>query len=71
MHEMSLVQGLFQQLYRIARENNANKVLRLTMSVGPLSGVAIESFQFGFDILTKEDDLVHFTKDEVTSILCL
>ncbi len=65
MHEMSLVQGLFQQLHSIARENNANKVLRLTMSVGPLSGVVIESFQFGFDILSKEDDLVRDAKLEI------
>ncbi len=58
MHEMSLVQGLFQQLHTIARENKASKVIRLTMSIGPLSGVVIDSFQFGFDILSKEDDLV-------------
>ena len=58
MHEMSLVQGLLQQLQTIARENNATKVLRLTMSVGPLAGVVIESFTFGFDILSQEDDLV-------------
>jgi len=58
MHEMSLVQGLFQQLHAIARENNTHKVVRLTMSIGPLSGVVIDSFQFGFDILSKEDDLV-------------
>ena len=65
MHEMSLVQGLFQQLYSIARENNAAKVLRLTMSIGPLSGVVVDSFQFGFDILSKEDDLVRDAKLEI------
>jgi len=65
MHEMSLVQGLFQQLYTIARENNANKVIRLTMSIGPLSGVVIDSFQFGFDILSREDDLVRDARLEI------
>ena len=58
MHEMSLVQGLFQQLHVIAKEHNGTKVTRLTMSIGPLSGVVIDSFTFGFDILSKEDDLV-------------
>ena len=65
MHEMSLVQGLLQQLQTIARENNATKVLRLTMSVGPLAGVVIESFTFGFDILSQEDDLVRGAKLEI------
>jgi hydrogenase nickel insertion protein HypA len=58
MHEISLVQGLIQQLHTIARENNTTRILKITMGVGPLSGVVIESFQFGFDILSKEDDLV-------------
>ena len=65
MHEMSLVQGLLQQLHSIARENNATKVLRLTMSIGPLSGVVIDSFQFGFDILSKEDDLFRDARLEI------
>jgi len=65
MHEMSLVQGLFQQLHAIARENKAGKVLRLTLSIGPLSGVVIDSFQFGFDILSKEDDLVRDARLEI------
>ena len=65
MHEMSLVQGLIQQLHTVARENNGSKVLRLTMSVGPLSGVVMESFTFGFDILSREDDLVSGAKLEI------
>lgn len=65
MHEMSLVQGLFQQLHSIARENKTTKVLRLTMSVGPMSGVVIDSFTFGFDILSREDDLVRDAKLEI------
>lgn len=58
MHEMSLVQGLLNQLHTIALENNASRVLRLTMSVGPLSGVVVDSFTFGFDVLSREDELV-------------
>ncbi len=65
MHEMSLVQGLFQQLSSIAREHRATRIIRLKMSVGPLSGVVIDSFQFGFDILSKEDELVRDAKLEI------
>ena len=65
MHEMSLVQGLFQQLHEIAEEHNGTSVTRLTMSIGPLSGVVIDSFRFGFDILSKEDELVRNAKLEI------
>lgn len=57
MHEMSLVQGLFQQLHDLARENNASKVMKITMEIGPLSGVVVDSFQFGYDILSAEDEM--------------
>lgn len=57
MHEMSLVQGLFDQLKELARQNNVNKVLRVTMEIGPLSGVVIDSFQFGFDALSEDDPM--------------
>jgi hydrogenase nickel incorporation protein HypA/HybF len=58
MHEISLVQGLLQQLSELARTNQAGKIIKITMEVGPLSGVVADSFRFGFDILSAEDDLV-------------
>lgn len=57
MHEMSLVQTLFLQLEELARENNCQKILTVTVEIGPLSGVVIDSFQFGFDVLAAERDL--------------
>ena len=60
MHEMSLVQGLLQQLHEIANQHQTTRVLKVTMVIGPLSGVVVDSFRFGFDILTKQDAL---TKD--------
>ncbi len=60
MHEMSLVSGMLQQLKELAAANNASKILKITLDIGPLSGVVIDSFQFGYDILSKEDEL---TKD--------
>jgi hydrogenase nickel incorporation protein HypA/HybF len=58
MHEISLVQGLIAQLRSLAAENSASKILSVTMEIGPLSGVVVDSFRFGFDILTAEDELV-------------
>lgn len=58
MHEISLVQGLFSQLQELAAKNSASRIKSVTMEIGPLSGVVIDSFQFGFDILSADDDLV-------------
>ncbi len=63
MHEISLVQGLFAQLHELATANNATKINKVTMEIGPLSGVVVDSFQFGFDILSSDDKLL--TKAEL------
>lgn len=57
MHEMSLVQGLLGQLQSLAIEHKKSKVINVSMEIGPFSGVVIDSFQFGFDILAKEEPL--------------
>ena len=57
MHEMSLVQGLLGQLHELAREHDKKKVISVSMEIGPFAGVVIDSFQFGFDILAKDDPL--------------
>lgn len=58
MHEISLVQGLLHQLGELARANKAGKIIKVTMEIGPTSGVVADSFRFGFDILSADDDLV-------------
>ncbi len=62
MHEISLVQGLFEQLKELAATNNATKIISVTMEIGPLCGVVVDSFQFGFDILSADDELVRGAK---------
>ncbi len=58
MHEISLVQSLFEQLKELAAANNATRVISVTMEIGPHCGVVVDSFQFGFDILSADDELV-------------
>ncbi len=62
MHEMSLVQGLLQQLGDLAVEHNMTKVLKITMEIGPLSGIVVDSFTFGFEALAPHDPLVKDAK---------
>jgi hydrogenase nickel insertion protein HypA len=58
MHEMSLVQGLFEQLKGLAAENNSTKITKVTMEIGPLCGVVVDSFQFGFEILSSQEPML-------------
>lgn len=62
MHEISLVQSLFSQLHELAATHKATQINKVTMEIGPLSGVVIDSFQFGFDILCKDDNLLSEAK---------
>lgn len=57
MHEMSLVQGLLEQLKSLAAENNATRIVKVTMEIGPLCGVVLDSFQFGFEILSAQEPM--------------
>ncbi len=39
MHELSVCQALIGQVERVARENDARRVVAIVIAVGPLSGV--------------------------------
>jgi hydrogenase nickel incorporation protein HypA/HybF len=68
MHEISLVQAMMQQLNDLAAENMATKVLKITMEIGPLSGVVIDSFRFGFDVLSANDTLIQGAELEIVTL---
>ena len=42
MHELSVCLSLLQQIDSIVRERNASRVTRITLRIGPLSGVEPE-----------------------------
>lgn len=62
MHEMSLVQALLAQLDALALEHNKTRVVSVTVDIGPLSGVAIDSFEFAFTVLAAENSLTQAAK---------
>ena len=39
MHELSVCQALIEQVTRVARDNDARRVISIVITVGPLSGV--------------------------------
>jgi len=50
MHELSLAQGLVEQVQRAAAAEGAVRVLGLTLVMGAYSGVDREAFEFAFPL---------------------
>ncbi len=50
MHELSLCLSLMQQVEDIARDREAKKVARITLSIGPLSGVEPDLLQHAYPV---------------------
>ncbi len=50
MHEMSICQGLLDQVERIAEEQRAARVDSIVLSIGPLSGVEPDLLSRAFEI---------------------
>ena len=58
MHEISLVQGLFHQLSELLLQHGASRVLQIVVEIGDRAGIVKESFEFAFDILSKEYEYI-------------
>jgi Zn finger protein HypA/HybF involved in hydrogenase expression len=56
MHELSLAQGLLEQLVQLARRHEAADVLTVRVSIGVCSGIVVDSFVFGFNAIKTEVD---------------
>ncbi len=53
MHELSIAQSIKSGVEQVAKENNANKVTRVVVDIGVLSGVMKDSLEFCFPIACK------------------
>ncbi len=51
MHELSLVQNLFNQLRDLLQQNNAHKIYSVKVEIGAFAGVVTDSFEFAFGVL--------------------
>lgn len=50
MHELSVCQSIIEQVTRVANENNALRVTKVIVLIGPLSGVEAPLLQHAFPI---------------------
>lgn len=68
MHEISLVQNLVTQLEQLASVHNADRVYRLKVEIGSRAGVVIDSFRFGFEVISRERPLIKDATLEIIEI---
>ena len=54
MHEQSIVESLLALVIENAEKAKANKILRIYLVVGELSGVVEEAVDFYFSFLTRD-----------------
>ncbi len=54
MHELSVTQSVLDIALTHARQAGANRILRIHLTVGDLSGIVGESVQFYFDFVSRE-----------------
>jgi hydrogenase nickel incorporation protein HypA/HybF len=59
MHEFSLAQGLVNQLLALAGQHNARKICTVRVEIGSMAGIVADSFAFGFEVLSRENPLLH------------
>ncbi|MCL5668530.1 MAG: hydrogenase maturation nickel metallochaperone HypA [Gammaproteobacteria bacterium] len=53
MHELSICQSLIRQIEALARQHRAQAITRVTLQIGPLSGVAPELLEQAFRVARK------------------
>lgn len=58
MHEVSIALGMVDELFRIAKENHANKITLVKLKIGKMSGIVTDSLKFAFDAVKLEHPLL-------------
>ncbi|HJI99764.1 MAG TPA: hydrogenase maturation nickel metallochaperone HypA [Coriobacteriaceae bacterium] len=58
MHELSLVQGIFDSVVPVARQNGATKITNIKLTIGEMTMVVPEAMEFAFEALSEDDPLL-------------
>ena len=74
MHELAVCQGLMGQVEQIARRENAERITRILLSIGPLSGVEATLLKDAFPIAaagTVAEDADLTIEEQAVRVRCL
>jgi hydrogenase nickel incorporation protein HypA/HybF len=58
LHEVSIALGMIEELKRIAREHNAQKITCVKLKIGKMSGIVTDSLIFAFDAVKLEHPIL-------------
>lgn len=58
MHELSLVQGVFDSVIPVAERNGATKITNITLTIGEMTMVVPEAMEFAFEALSEDIPLL-------------
>lgn len=61
MHELSVCQALIEQVERVARQNEASRVISIVITVGPLSGVEPQLLEHAYPLAAEGTVAEHAT----------
>jgi len=53
MHEMSIAEGVLDIALDYAKQNDAQRITKIGLIIGEMSGVVTESLEFSFNMLVK------------------
>ena len=65
MHELGIVAHVIKQVEEVAKENNVNKVLKLTLEVGEVSSIVPSYFRDCFEWSKKKTEYMQETELEM------
>lgn len=58
MHELSLIQGVFDSVVPVAKQNGADKITNITLTIGEMTMVVPEAMEFAFEALSEDYPLL-------------
>lgn len=54
MHEVSIMMSIMDTALDVAKQNNAQEIVKITVEIGEKSGVVKDALEFAFETVTKE-----------------
>lgn len=59
MHELSLMQGIFDSVIPVAQQNNATRISAIKLRIGDMTMVVPEAMEFAFEALSEDDPMLN------------
>ena len=68
MHELGMVTGVVESVRQAAEANHADKVLKVSLSVGEMTEAVEDALTFAYEAITDNDPLFSGSKLDITMV---